>query len=417
MTADLNPAGIPQLLFDYIRDVIYDPKHAHLDIQALDEDYRDLGEGLACFAGQVTEARAFADAMARGDLKASIPGKDNELASSLKAMHASLRHMTWQTQQVAKGDYKQRIDFMGEFSEAFNTMIEQLDARQKALEKEIETSRQKNRALQAAGSLVANITENTPRIIVVLSEDTEQVRYTNHAGQTAIEQDPKLLLRLQGIPNAAADTGTTVDQVTTKAGAGERHYEVQSYALQWEDQNARAYVVEEVSDRQARVKRLEKLANWDELTRLNNRHFGMATLQKWLEEDRAFTLCFLDLDNLKYINDTFGHTEGDAYIRRAADLLRGVKENTVACRVGGDEFMLLVPDIGEAEAAPLLEALSRDFNENDAENRPYDANISYGVVEVRPGCGLSAGNILSLADERMYRQKREYKRQRGAAMP
>lgn len=414
---DQGSAATPQLLFDYLRDVSYDPKNARLDMQALDEEYRDLGEGLVYFAGMVAEMRGFAAALARGDLKTPIPSRDNELASSLKALHASLRHMTWQTQQVAKGDYKQRIDFMGEFSEAFNTMVQQLDARQKALEKEIEAGRKKTQALQAAGSLVTNITENISQMIVVLREDTEQVLYSNQSAQSAFDQDPELLPHLQALPALVPGQPADTRQLATRVEGQDRYYEAKGYALQWEGQNAQAYVVEDVSDRRAQVRRLEKLANWDELTRLYNRHFGMDALHVWLEEKRWFTLCFLDLDNLKYINDTYGHLEGDRYIRRAADMLKGFMAGSLACRLGGDEFMVLVPGAGSASVTPRLEALRENFHDGDAGSCPYEASISYGVVEVLPDSGMAASVVLSLADERMYTQKRNNKRHRGITPP
>lgn len=415
--AGQGSAATPQLLFDFLRDMIYDPKNARLDVQALDKEYRDLGKGLLYLAELVAESRTFTAALARGDLKAPIPGRDNELASSLKALHASLRHMTWQTQQVAKGDYKQRIDFMGEFSEAFNTMVEQLDARQKALEQEIEAGRQKTQALQAAGSLVTNITENISQMIVVLREDTEQVLYSNQAAQSAFAQDPELLPRLQSLPALVPGQPADARQLATRVEGQDRYYEANGYALQWEGQNAQAYVVEDVSDRRAQVRRLEKLANWDELTRLYNRHFGMEALHVWLEEKRWFTLCFLDLDNLKYINDTYGHLEGDRYICRAADMLKGFMAGSLACRLGGDEFMVLVPGVGSASVTPRLDALRENFHDGDAESRPYEASISYGVVEVLPDSGMTASVVLSLADERMYTQKRSNKRQRGITPP
>jgi diguanylate cyclase (GGDEF)-like protein len=68
----------------------------------------------------------FAVAIAKGDLSASMGPQGGQLAGSLKALHASLRHLTWQTKQIAHGDLTQRVDFMGEFSEAFNSMVENL---------------------------------------------------------------------------------------------------------------------------------------------------------------------------------------------------------------------------------------------------------------------------------------------------
>lgn len=71
------------------------------------------------------ELKRFVAALSAGDLSATLQVK-GALAGSLKALHANLRHLTWQTQQVAAGDFSQRIDFLGAFSEAFNSMVSSL---------------------------------------------------------------------------------------------------------------------------------------------------------------------------------------------------------------------------------------------------------------------------------------------------
>lgn len=82
--------------------------------------------------------REFTLALAQGDLSRELRLK-GYLAGALKSFHANLRHLTWQTQMIATGDFSQRVDFMGEFSEAFNTMVIQLDeSLQKIKEKEAE---------------------------------------------------------------------------------------------------------------------------------------------------------------------------------------------------------------------------------------------------------------------------------------
>jgi len=118
-------------LFDYLHDVIYRPENASLDVGALPDEFRDLGKGLAFFGSCVIEARALAQALSKGDLDVSVPSANNEIAAPLKSLHASLRHLTWQAQQIAKGDFQQRVDFMGDFSESFNVMAQQLEERQK----------------------------------------------------------------------------------------------------------------------------------------------------------------------------------------------------------------------------------------------------------------------------------------------
>lgn len=79
------------------------------------------------------EVREFLLALSVGDLSRSILRK-GYLAGTLKALHSSLRHLTWQTGMVASGDFTQRVDFMGEFSDAFNAMVSQLDETMRQLE-------------------------------------------------------------------------------------------------------------------------------------------------------------------------------------------------------------------------------------------------------------------------------------------
>jgi len=122
---------VAKILFEYLRDVIYNPARAALDMESLPPGFRDFGEGLQYLAGCLIESKNLAQALSKGDLENFTPSPGNEVAAPLKSLHASLQHLTWQTQQVAKGDYRQRVDFMGDFSAAFNTMVQQLETRRK----------------------------------------------------------------------------------------------------------------------------------------------------------------------------------------------------------------------------------------------------------------------------------------------
>ena len=119
------------LLFNFLRDLIYSPSQATLDVKSLPKDFQDLGEGLVCLARWVSEAREFAQDLAKGNLDVQPPLPGNELAAPLKSLHAALQHLTWQTQQISKGDYRQRVEFMGNFDLAFNSMVQQLEERRR----------------------------------------------------------------------------------------------------------------------------------------------------------------------------------------------------------------------------------------------------------------------------------------------
>lgn len=82
---------------------------------------------LGALIANVLEAKGLALAMSKGDLAPALKAR-GLMAGCLKALQANLRHLTWQTQMIAKGDLSQRVDFMGEFSESFNSMVASLAA-------------------------------------------------------------------------------------------------------------------------------------------------------------------------------------------------------------------------------------------------------------------------------------------------
>ena len=85
----------------------------------------EVREELAQLVAYLGEISQFSRAMANGDLSASLRLRGS-LAGAMKGLHANLRHLTWQTQEIAAGDFTQRVDFLGEFSIAFNHMVEAL---------------------------------------------------------------------------------------------------------------------------------------------------------------------------------------------------------------------------------------------------------------------------------------------------
>ncbi len=103
---------------------------------------------------QLEEIGRFVLPLSRGELSAPLPSPDNRMAAPLVEMHARLRQLTRQTQEIARGDYTQRIDFMGEFSEAFNAMVVLLEERERTLTDEIARRRQAEDELQRERDLL-----------------------------------------------------------------------------------------------------------------------------------------------------------------------------------------------------------------------------------------------------------------------
>ena len=127
-----------EILFEYLRDIIYDSENAKLDLEQLDEPFWKLGKGLQYLDKAVKEVKHYSAEISKGNLSIEAPGRDNFLCENLKNIHANLNHLTWQAKQVAKGDYSQSVSYLGEFSEAFNTMTKQLKEREQYLKQEAE---------------------------------------------------------------------------------------------------------------------------------------------------------------------------------------------------------------------------------------------------------------------------------------
>src|ERR1039457_3772154 len=94
----------------------------------------EYSEELICLAGYQELNENFTLAISNGDLTKSLTGVRGPVAGSLKSLQASLRHLTWQATQIADGYFSQRVDFMGDFSTAFNSMVEHLSEARTMLE-------------------------------------------------------------------------------------------------------------------------------------------------------------------------------------------------------------------------------------------------------------------------------------------
>jgi len=405
-----------------LRDVLYYPNRAQLDVASLPEDFRELGEGLVYFADMLKETRILATSLSRGDLSCSLPKPDNELASNLKSLHATLKHLAWQTKQVANGDYKQRVTFMGDFSESFNQMVVQLNEQRDALLGEIETIRKQRRDLEYSNNLFEIITSRLPDWIVVIDRDTGERLFINHPVENFLI-DASFESRLYDVLLSHARKKEENEVQTSEefplAGEGViQWFSVTFYPLHWHGYDALAAVLTDITASKAEIDKLEGVAYRDALTGVCNRHYGMNLLNEWIERNLHFVLCFIDIDRLKYVNDVFGHAEGDRYILEVAKLLQTFSDDSCLCRLGGDEFMILAAGITLKEAEDRLGILRNALVTKalaTQDGKLYQGSLSYGAIEVAEDNALPAGDILSQADEKMYVFKKAHRMERRDA--
>jgi diguanylate cyclase (GGDEF)-like protein len=154
-----------------------------------------------------------------------------------------------------------------------------------------------------------------------------------------------------------------------------------------------------------------QLATQDELTGLYNRRaflmLGQQSLNFCAREEMSASLIFLDLDDLKGINDQYGHEAGDQAIAKLADEIRNTcRDMDVAARLGGDEFVLLLLKAKRATARRILKRLCDALDAfNDSSGLPYDVTCSLGVVEFDRERHKTIEGLLVEGDELMYENK------------
>lgn len=156
---------------------------------------------------------------------------------------------------------------------------------------------------------------------------------------------------------------------------------------------------------------LREQATRDSLTGLYNRRYLDGTLERELarcqRDDQPLALMMIDIDHFKRINDTYGHPAGDEVLRRVGALLASAaRAGDVACRYGGEEFVLLLPTMTTTIARERAEALRTAFAAITVEfgDARVQATLSIGIA-VFPGHGSAAADLLRRADEALYRAK------------
>lgn len=172
----------------------------------------------------------------------------------------------------------------------------------------------------------------------------------------------------------------------------------------------------DITRRKKAEEELEKLASTDTLTGVLNRRAGLATLEQLLRHARDrkefLTIGYVDVNNLKPVNDQLGHHEGDDLIRIVCDTLKATLRGTdIICRMGGDEFMVLLPDCAFGQAKEQWSRFTRRLEQlNKRGIKKYPISVSQGFAEYDPADDLPAVNeFISIADSEMYKRKKEMK--------
>ncbi|WP_077530124.1 sensor domain-containing diguanylate cyclase [Vreelandella utahensis] len=201
--------------------------------------------------------------------------------------------------------------------------------------------------------------------------------------------------------------------------ANGRWYQCRDQAIYWPDGRlVRLEIATDITERRemeealrAERERADALAREDELTGLNNRRAFFEAAEKLLararRSERPLSLVQFDLDWFKQINDEHGHEAGDRLLRHIGRLIGNcVREGDVAARVGGEEFVLLLPDTEQGEARTLANRLRQSLSGSVVACRDATVSVSasFGVASLL-AADDGIDDLMARADRALYRAK------------
>ncbi|MEG2770240.1 MAG: diguanylate cyclase [Oscillospiraceae bacterium] len=366
----------------------------------------DLQNAISYLAVCSAETNDFLGNLSTGNINVQAPDRHNLMASNLKELQSGLKHLTWQANQVANGDYKQKVSFLGEFSDSFNKMIFQLEERENKL-------KNKTEALTNSINLLIAIMDGMRDWVVVTESQTGEVLYINLSAKEHFynPQTDKLICsgKSCGLLDYLRAYSTEKDnrEFVFSCSVNGRDLLAKTFSIQWNEKMAYVHFISDITSEKIEKEQLESMAFKDELTGLYNRRYCMQILDELVSDKKEFTVCMVDLDGLKRVNDSMGHVVGDDYLITIANAMLEIDyENSIICRVGGDEFIIILPDCAESTAKEKIKQLNENVYKM---KKDYILSISCGVFYVSSNMNLLPETILERVDQKMYTVKKAKK--------
>lgn len=182
--------------------------------------------------------------------------------------------------------------------------------------------------------------------------------------------------------------------------------------LSYDKKDALLISVTDVTNFKRIEQELQEHASRDALTGAFNRRAGIQYIENLLQQGKhPFCLCFVDVNNLKQVNDKHGHNEGDQLIQLIVSTIAStLTEDEYLFRHGGDEFIILLPTKDRRQAVEFLAILQDKLTLlNETKIKAYPISASFGTHHYAPGSTLTVTEMIELADQEMYRSKQLHK--------
>ncbi|WP_342599090.1 sensor domain-containing diguanylate cyclase [Psychrobacillus sp. FSL H8-0483] len=171
-------------------------------------------------------------------------------------------------------------------------------------------------------------------------------------------------------------------------------------------------ILRDITEKVKLQQELKYQISHDALTGIYNRNYFEENMEKYNKHlDTSIAIILCDLDELKYMNDNYGHKKGDVYIQEYAKLLKQYfSDNTIVARIGGDEFAIIVLNPSKEQVEYHCEKLTNKISEYNINSKDIKIKVSMGYAFSGHSIG-NMENLLAKADKNMYRDKNKKKSQ------
>ncbi len=346
-------------------------------------------------------------------------------------------------QQVARGDLDKKIDIgstdeIGDLCRSFNKMTtslkqvtvsrDNLEESNRNLKQAQDQLAQSHRILTASHEFTKQLIEQSPIGIVIITGHNI-IEDINAAGAQILRRPKEQIISrpysdffLSESPPSRQDAASIQTEQTCIGRGGQSIPVLINFIKLKNEQNDDIVLSTfvDISAQKNAEEKLRRISITDELTSLLNRRgfVNMASRQLKLaiRSHNDLYLLFADLDNMKWINDTFGHQTGDQTLVDTADLLRNTfRQSDILGRLGGDEFAaLLSVDSGQEDEKTVIGRLNDNLTAfNNLPQRKFSLELSTGIAKFDHSNPVSLEELMSRADDLMYACKTKRKKKSG----
>lgn len=290
--------------------------------------------------------------------------------------------------------------------------------------------------LELSRNNLERLFETAPAALFLLDSVDFHVKKLNHLAHEILGITADELQTIdfkEMLSNNKQDVKTLIDQLIEGVSVENKEMVLQtsdnlslvvllsSNLINYDDQSTILLGLSDITRLKEAEEVLKRYATIDDLTGFLNKRSGMLVLGNAFDRvegsiqgkpsDEALTVCFMDIDGLKTVNDTFGHEEGDRYIQTISKVLKAsVNAKDTLFRYGGDEIVLVLSGCNRISAEAVASRIMKNLEIASAESGlPYIYHLSIGIAVHGEGLFDSPEAMLTAADHEMYEVKRLYK--------